>query len=98
MKSPGVQVVPRGPAPPLNTLLVTWVLQSWHSSLPQGSRVSLSGEVSITPLPFLSMQSALLAATLVTQPVLRLETTTKRPVMLTEVRDGLEAPDWVRSE
>jgi hypothetical protein len=40
----------------------------------------------------------MLAATLVTQPVLRFETTTKRPVMLTEVRDGLELPFWVRSE
>ena len=98
LKSPGVQVVPRGPAPPLKMLAVTWVLHSMHSSVPHGRRVSLSGEVSIMPLPLLSMQSALLAATLVTQPVLRLDTTTKRPVMLTEVRDGLELPFCVRSE
>jgi hypothetical protein len=97
LNTPGAHAVARGPAPPLNTLAVTCVLQRTHSSSPHGSSVSLFGDVSIVPLPFLSMQSGRLAATFVTHPVPRFETTTKCPSMLTDVRDVLAAPLCVGS-
>jgi hypothetical protein len=49
-------------------------------------------EVSITPSPLRSMQSAMLAAKAVERPVSRLLTTTKRPSPETAVRETLSPP------
>ena len=65
--------------------------QAMHSSSSKG-RTSLGPvDVSITLLLFLSTQSSGRAQILVTPPK-RFATTTARPSMLTEVREGL--PDW----
>src|SRR5262245_25204025 len=63
--------------------------QATHSSSANGSMLPAPPvELSITPLPFASVQSSCSAQNLVTPP-LRLATATARPSTLTLVREGL---------
>jgi hypothetical protein len=67
------------------------VCHTTHSSWPHGLMSFGPVDVSIVPLPFLSMHFDSSAITFVTLPRLRFDTATS-PYWLTEVRDGSAWP------